>query len=829
MFLRGFVFASFTLGYALFAQEAPKALPVEDDAAVPRAIPLPPSPATPPASPPKARSPEDDMFDFAMLAYERQEWAIAAQNFAKYLQTYPSGKRVADALFRVGECYREQRQLKEATSYWEEVVNRHPNSESAPSAAYRLGAVAFNQGQNTASSGDKNGARPSLLAAARFFTFCVDKTKMPEAKLAALYNKSRCHELLGDTKLQAEALNAVIAVQENNPYRETALLALGTLQLQQDKKADSIKAFEQLIATSRDNALIADASLRLAVLYQEEKKYDEAISMFQKAAALQETPEVSRGIALVGVIQAMSAKGDYDGVIDYYNRHSEMLPPGDVRPKMLLLVGHAYRFRKSYSRAVEVYLIVEQYHKDTHEAFEAGYWKLYCFYLLNDKDLGEFANGFIARYTPTKGDHEFLILARLIRADFFFNKGDFNQASMSYNDLKIEKLPEKLRSGTVFNMGWAQAESGRHQDAVVTFTRFLTDFPGHEFTAKAIARRGIANRDSRNLPKAKADFEQVTKDFPESDACEIAWLQLGLIGMESKDSKASVFAFEMLLKKFPRTSAAAQAQYGIGRGYFDLKSYDKAIPALRRSIEIDNKTYFEKASQMLMLCEYARQNAGELAKTIDGYLAAKPEGVVPANILKWLGLKLYGAEEFKKAARYLEHAATPDTPENTEPAVWIYLAMAQLPAGNFDQSVAAADNYLKSNPDPSSKARALITKGRAQLGKGAFDQADTTAQEALAFVKDGKLQAELLILEGDIYNAHGDDLAKQTQIDAARAKWQAAAGKYAVPSQVFEDDQVTPEALHKAALTFDKLGDAAQAQKIRQQLKQRYPKWQPKQ
>ena len=69
---------------------------------------------------------------------------------------------------------------------------------------------------------------------------------------------------------------------------------------------------------------------------------------------------------------------------------------------------------------------------------------------------------------------------------------------------------------------------------------------------------------------------------------------------------------------------------------------------------------------------------------------------------------------------------------------------------------------------------------------------------------------------------------EQTQIDAARAKWQAAAGKYAVPSQVFEDDQVTPEALHKAALTFDKLGDSAQAQKIRQQLKSRYPKWQAK-
>jgi len=663
MFLRGFVVASLASGAFVCAQEAPKALPVDEDAPVPRAIPVRPPPATPPASPPKARSPEDDMFDFAMLAYERQEWAIAAQNFAKYLQTYPSGKRVADALFRIGECYREQRQLKQAASYWDEVVNRYPDSEGAPSAAYRLGAMTFNQGQNAVSEGDKTGAKPSLMAAARYFTFCIEKTKLPEAKLAALYNKSRCHELLGDTKLQAEALNAVVAVQTNNPYRETALLALGSLQLQQDKKSESIKAFEQLVQSSTNNAVLADASLRLAVLYQEEKKYDQAIAMFQKAVALPETTEASRGIALVGVIQAMNAKGDYDGVIDYYNRHSETLPPGNVRPKMLLLVGHAYRQRKSYARAVEVYLIIEQYHKDTDEAFEAGYWKLYCFYLLNDKDLGEFANGFIARYTPTKGDHEFLTLARLIRADYFFNKSDFNQAALSYTDLKVDKLPEKLRPGTVFNMGWAQAESSRHQDAVVTFTRFLTDFPGHEFFAKALARRGMANKDARDLPKAKADFEQVTKDFPQSDACEIAWLQLGLIGMELKDPKASITAFETLLKKFPNTPAAAQAQYGIGRGYFDQKSYDKAIPALRRSLEIDSKTYFEKASQMLMLCEYARQNAGELAKTIDGYLAARPDGTVPPNILKWLGLKLYTAEDFKKAARYLELAATPETPE----------------------------------------------------------------------------------------------------------------------------------------------------------------------
>ncbi|MBK8094559.1 MAG: tetratricopeptide repeat protein [Verrucomicrobiaceae bacterium] len=806
-------------GVFAHAQGIPKALPA-DSQPVPRALPA--------GGSGLSSSPGSDLFDTASLAYERQEWQIAAQNYAQYLQQYPNGKRVADALFRIGECYREQRMLRQAATYWEEVVNRYPASEGAPSAAYRLGAIAFNNAQNEIAAGNKAAAKPGLEAAAGHFAFCEARTKAPEAKLAALHNKSRCYELLGDTKKQIEALNILIAVTENNPYRDSALLSLANIQLTKDQKEQSLKSFLELAQQSQDPAILADASLRAAVLYAEIGKPDEAIELFKKALSLPETTEVSRGIALVGIIQALYAKGDYTSVINYYNQNADTLPPGTTRPKMLLLVGHSYRSGKSYARAIEVYLIIEQYHKETEEAFEAGYWKLYCFYLLNDKDLAEFAGDFITRYTPTKGDHEYLSLARLIRADYFYNKGDYNNAAQSYTDLRVEKLPEKLRAGTLFNMGWAQGESGRHQEAVSSFTKFLTDYPGHEYTAKALARRGLANKDARDLPKAKADFEQVTKDHPKSEACELAWLQLGIIAMEQKDSKAAISAFESLLKLFPATNAAAQAWYGIGRGYFDLKNYDKAIPALRHALQIDSKVYFERASQMLILCDYARQNTTELAKTIDSYLSVKTDGSVQPNILKWLGLKFYTAQEFPKAARYLELAATPDNPGNTEAVIWIYLSMSQLESGNYDQSIAAADYFLQSNPDVSSKARALLTKGRAQQGKSAFDDGNKTAEDALSFVKDGKLQAELLILQGDILDAHGDDLAKQQQQEAAREKWKAATGKYAVPSQVFEDENVTPEALHKAARTLDKLGDTDQAQKLRQQLKQRYPKWAPK-
>jgi TolA-binding protein len=807
------------------AQEAPKrALPVEDDAPIPKAIPV--RPPQPPKAqpvlddpkdrpaPPKTKGPDDDMFDFATLAYDRQEWGMAAQSYAKYLQQYPSGRQVSDALFRIGECYMKQNQLKQAAGYYEEVVNRYPASDGAPSAAYRLGAMRFNDSK--------------FADAAKHFAFSETKHKNPQVRLASAYNKSRAFEMAGDKDKQTAALSSVIAVKTDNPYRETALLTLGSIYLGQDKKAEALPIFDELVKTSADRAIVAEAVIRAAVLYAELQKPDESIAMFQKALQMAETSEANRGIALVGVIQALFTKGDYDGVIDYYNKNSEVLPPGPSRAKMLLLVGHSHRMRKSYARAVEVYLLIEQYHADSDEAFEAGYWKLYCFYLLSDKDLGEFATAFITRHAQKHADHEYLSLARLIRADFYFNKGDFQQAALSYNEVNLEKLPEKLRPGTLFNTGWAQGEAGRHQEAVGTFTRFINEFPQHEFIPKAYARRGLANRDARDLPKAKADFEHVAKEFPKSDACELSWLQLGFIAMEQKDPKATVTAFETLLKKFPTTAAAAQAYYGIGRGNLDQKIYDKAVPALQRSIEIDSKTYLEKSSQLIILCHYARQNADDLAKAIDSYLQAKSDGVVPPNILKWLGLKLYSSDDFKRAARFLELAVTPQIPENTESVVWNVLGMAQLQNGKFDASIQATENFLKSSPDAAATARAQLTKGKALLGKGDFTQADQVAQQALQVVKDGKLQAELLILEGDIFSAQGDKLAADGQQAAAVEKWKAGAAKYAVPSQFYEDPDVTPDALYKAAMVLEKAGDAAQSKQMLQQLQQRYPKYQPK-
>ncbi len=791
-------------------------MPVEDDVPVPRAVPVQPNLNAPrqPAGDqaPKPTGPDEDLYEYASMLYERKEYPLAAQSFAQYLQRYAGGRHVAMSLFRLGECFVNQNQAAEAERYYVEIVNRYPTSEGAPSAAYRLGAMRFNTRQ--------------FAESAQFFTFCESRTTFQQIKLAAAYNKSRAYQMLGDRKKMTAALQSVAAVKKDNPYRESALLSLATSLLADDKKKEALPMFLDLIETSMDKVVVSDALVKAAVIESEIGKLAEAGKHFEAALNIPETTAENRGVALSGMVQILYEQKDYNAVIDWYNRNSASLPPGPMRPKLLLIVGNAHRMRKSYSRAVEMYLLIEKYHPETVEAFEAGYWKVYCFYLLGDKQLPEFTKAFIDKYGKDRAGSEFISLARLILADAWFNEQKHLESADAYTEVDFEKLPARLRDGGLFNKGWAEAEAGRHQDAINTFTKFLADFPKHDFTAKALARRGLSCRELRDLPKAEADFTAVIKEHPKSDAVELAYLQRALIFSELRELQKMIADYESLVEKFPKSAAAGQAWYGIGRGHFEQKAFDRAVPALQKAIELDKKAYLDKASPLIVLSQFGRQDADGLAKAIDAYRDANPNASTPPNVLTWLGITLFNKGDYSRSARFLTYAANIN-PDATAAQVWDHLGRAWLELKKYDDSLAATDKFLHSPPDLAAKARGLFARSRALLGLGRHAEAITSAEEGLQIVKAGKLQAQLLILEGDILYEEGELLAKGGDQAGAVAKWKESAAKCVVPSQVFLDKDITPEALFKAARALNAAGDRAKAEQFIRQLKQSYPSYQP--
>jgi tetratricopeptide (TPR) repeat protein len=803
------------------AQQVPRAQVVEDDPPtrmeVPRAVPVAPDGGIPRAkvvqeapAQPTAKGPDEDLFSYGTMLYERGEFGLAVRSYNSYLQTYPGGRHAATVLFRIGESLIKQGQEMEAARYYEEVVKRHPTSEGAPSAAYRLGAIAFN-GRD-------------FQASVSYFAFCEKNSKVQQVQLAAAYNMSRGYQMLGQTSKKMEALKRVIAVKEDNPYRDEALLVLAKAARDDGQVEEALKLFEELMVTAQEGPVKADAMLNAAVLWGEKGDAEQSVALFDKALLMKDTSLEGRGIALVGVVQALYDKGDYDGVIDHYNRNASVLPDGKTRGKMLLLVGNAYRMKKTYSRAVELYLMVERDFPKDDFAFEAGYWKLYCFYLLEDKDLGDFADGFLKTWSKSRAEHEFIAKAALIRADHFFNRAEYEAAAQAFADVPMDALAGSLRANALYSQGFSQVESARHQEAVTTFTRFLTENTNHEFTAEALAHRGVAYREIKDLDNAIKDFTRVTEDFNKSPAAELSWYQLGVIAGIQRNPAERVRAFENLVKQFPQSQAVPQAWFSIGSAAYELADWAKAQDALRRAIRLDPKSYLDSGSQMLILSYYGQEDAAGLSGAIDEYAGKRKDPPIPPNVLGWLGLTLFAEENFKGTVKYLKMAVTPDEPANTQSTIWNYLGMAQVETGGFKEAMVSLNHYLAVMSQPGAeRGKALLYRARAELGLGDHATAVATADEALGFIKDGRLNAELLIFEGDVLFDLASRYENEGKVNQAIDEYRKAASKFIVPSQLFVDPKITPLALWKTGQALEKAGEPDRARQIREKLTKDYP------
>ncbi len=804
----------FLSGIASAQQAPPRAQPLEDD--VPRAVPIKPAApivdaprAQPIEDKPKTKGPDDDLFDYATLAFSQKDYVIAAQSFGQYLKGYPGGSHTPDALFKLAECYRLTDRIDEAERYYREVVDKHPKSEPSALAAYWLGGISL-KGND-------------YKAAATFFGFCATRSENPKVKNAAGYYQAEAYGQLKDRKKQLEALKPVLEAKKNNDFLEKALLASATIHQADGNVKLALPELMELLDTSKDPAVQGDAALKAAIIQGELKRPDEAAELYQRVLKNSVAPADQRGAALVGLISELNAKKDYDGVVDTYNRNASLLPPTDLRPRLLMHVGNAQRSKKAYARAVEMYEMIQQYFPDHELAFEAGYWRVYCFYLLEDKKLPDVATAFVKKFASEKKDHEYINTARLLIADSFFTRPNYALAADAYSLVNINKLQDRFRASTLFHKGWSEAEAGKHNDAITSLSLFISTYASDADIPKALAKRGLSYKQSQDSPKALTDFQRIIKEFPKSDAVELALYLSGVIRFEQRDWKAMVSDFDALAQQSPNSPAIAEASYKTGVGYIELKDTDKALPYFRKAVERDSKAFAKIGTEKILLCLWNKKDAEALSKEVDDYRAKYENATIPPSMLGYLGLTFYDKKDFARSAKYLTWASTPDTPENTDPRIWNYLGQALLETKQYDDCVKAIEHFLNASDENMGKARGYYTKASALVGLGKFEDAVDTTDDGLAIVKDGGLQGQLLIVQGDALLAEGDKLETDGNHDGAKEKWKASASKYVVPSQVIKDDYVTPLALDKAAQALERLGDKTQADAMRTQLKKEYP------
>jgi TolA-binding protein len=746
-------------------------------------------------------SPDDNQFNLGNDFYDRKEFTQAAAEYERYLGQFPDGTHRQAALWWLGECYRLLKRPAAARSSYQNLVVAFQEGEFVGPAALRLASMDYE---------DKD-----YTTALPLFRKSAGLAKNDEVRLISRYYEAVCLEQLNRRDETREVYEEILGVTKDNPYRDDARLALAQMAVSDKHYNEAFKQYEALSREAGRPGLQADASYKAGLLARDLGQNDTASVLYARAIGLPGAGSGVRADAMLAQLHLLYDTNKYKQLLDSYPGMKPALSAAQ-QPEAMLLAANAQRQLGKHPEARAIYDDILRDYPRSPQAPEARYQRIISLYATNDPGFVKEADDFILGNTePIKTDQ-----VRLMKADTLFKKGDFDGAALSYGMIdSSNSLPPKYKAEAAYRLGYCYAQARQPEKTVTAFTKFLNSFPEHPFVAKALIQRAVAYQQLKDYPAALKDFNEVIVEHKEAKEREMALEQKALILGQQGDSKSMADTLRTLLKDYPKTEAAGLAHFFIGNSLYEpTKDYEGAAKEFEAARRDDPKEYGARASLMLIRCVYLQLKAEapgvkdvhKLASEVDIYQKAKLQPGVPPSILSWLGEQEYDAKDYESAERYLTgstEAAGDKTPET-----WLMLARARLTLGKYDGALEASEKFLAgSSPEPATRAAGLLAQGEAQEGLKKYEEAGKSVDEALQLQPEGVLNAKARMLGGKISYDQGN--------------YEAAAKSYMSVSVLYDDAEITPEALKQAAQAFEKAGQSAEAKKANDELKSRFPNY----
>jgi len=262
------------------------------------------------------------------------------------------------------------------------------------------------------------------------------------------------------------------------------------------------------------------------------------------------------------------------------------------------------------------------------------------------------------------------------------------------------------------------------------------------------------------------------------------------------------------------------AAFSVGDSLFKNRDYASAEPLLVEARTWDAKDWLQPATQRLVLASYGRKDyfmtQGYLKQYDTIPAPTDPQAQIaarlPAALFYWLGETASKTGKWDEAEIYYSRVTQHPDPGDLLAGAWWQLGEVQSHRKEWPAAVTSYEKYRQLKPDAKDATVVLLALGRAQLGAQNFDAAGKLGNQALLQEPEGPRSAAARMLLGEV------SFATQTYPEAARM--------FATIAVLFDDPQITPQAMSRAADAFEKTGDAKSAADWRQKLKDKYPQYQ---
>lgn len=757
------------------------------------------------ASPVNDPAAEREAYNLANALHTAGKYTEAVPALRTFLARFPNSADTVEITYKLADSLRRtDPNSDEARQLFLLITQRHPDSPYAPFANMRLAEELL--------------TRQNFQEALPLLDRVIASAPTQGLRLNAIYSKILALHALNRLEETPDLLDQLTSVRENNPYLPFAELALGRYYESRQQHTDALRHYNRALAIATDPALRAEAGTRAAVAALRDGDAAEAFRLFDTTLRL-DPPEPWLRLSRIGLIRALAAANRYDELLR--SAAAFGLPATAetaLQPELHYLIGTAYRLKTppDTTRATENLSAIVQKFPDSpyaqHAAFELIL--LRSSGAKNDSMITPLRN-YIENYPSSPH----IPAARQLLAGILLADGRTNEARPLLEQNLRDKQPADALPDILLQLSYIHLADKHPDKALPLLIDFLDNNPDHPQTENALQLTAIAQEALGEFPDALATWDTLLTRFPRTIHRAEALHRSGLIHARAERWPEALRAFNGALNADPAHPRAMESYFWRGlaaQNTGDRTSAQSDFTHVVEKTDPNDPLHTPALQQLITLAAADKdiERADPLARSYQSLAETNPE--LPAltpELLHWLAQTRAEMRQFTDADYWFSRLITTAKDNRDLTTLALLGALrARVELRRATEALEAWELLQKHDPTIAAGTEAQLLHAAALLQANRPQESLPVAEQILSDTRDPVLSARARVLLGDIHTA------LQQPHDALRY--------YSSAALLYDDPELTPTALRKAASTARSLGQNDEAARHEADLRRRFPHFQ---
>ncbi len=664
----------------------------------------------------------------------RGVYDLAAEEWQKFIERYPTDARIPRAHHYLGVCYYQRGQYEPALRAFQTVIAKYPKFELLPASHLYLGVTQYALA--------KSGKAELYDQAARTFRSLLAKDPKGEYAPDALYYLGECAYARGNKAEAIKQYTQLVGKYPAHKLAPDALYALGVAQEESSQAEAAAKTYDAFLKRFAEHRLATEVLMRRGETLLAAGEHAEAAKRFAAASqvegfSLADYATLRHGDALLQMKQYAEAAAVYASIPVKFPRSQHAERAAVRAGKSECLAGNYAEAQRLLKPLVDA---------GGASAPEAAHWLAQA--LLKEK-RPDAALAAIEKALPGAAQSPQAAQLLLDRADAAYEiPGERKRAAGLYAQVAAKYPQDPLAPQALYMAAFAALEQQDAAAAMAHADAFLVAHRDHPLAADAAYVAAESRMQLGRFAEADRLYRHLAERHPKHADADL-WKVRRIVALHAqKKYRETIAALGPLVTQLRSPASIAEARFLLGSSQLELKESEAAIRSLTAALAAEPK--WRRADETLLALAQAYRDAGDPAKAkaaISRLLADYPgsrlldQAHYRLGELHWQeGDYAAAAEEYRRVI-----AGWPQSP--LVPHATHDLGCAQLNQKDPAGAERTLSGLLERFPQHAVAARARYARGMArhQLAKYALAVEDLRAMVAAEPASKDKSDARLLL------------------------------------------------------------------------------------